>query len=90
MLKLFNILATAIIIITASSTLYQKYDLFLRYSFFQPLLSTWATELLMTHPIVDIWQNFGYGLRVKRREKYLYIRNYNNITNNSKKRNSGK
>ena len=23
---------------------------------------------------MDIWQNFGYGLRVKRKEIYLYIR----------------
>ena len=32
---------------------------------------------------------FGYGLRVKRKKKYLYIRKYNNITNNYKKGNSG-
>ena len=44
----------------------------------------------MTHPIVDIWQNFGYGLRVKRKEKYLYIWKCNKIINNSKKQNSGK
>ena len=41
---------------------------------FQPLLSIWATELLIMHAIVDIWQNFRYGLPVKRKEKYLYIR----------------
>ena len=45
----------------------------------------WATDLLITHLIVDIWQNFECGLRVQGKEKYLYIREYNNITNNSKK-----
>ena len=35
-------------------------------------------------------RNFGCGLRVKRKDNYLYIRKCNNITNNSKKRNSGK
>ena len=35
-------------------------------------------------------KNVGYGLRVKRKEKYLYIRNCDNITNNYKKRNSRK
>ena len=55
------------------------------YTFFQPLLSIWALELLTTHSIVEIWQNFGYGLRVRRKEKYLSIRKCNNITNNSKK-----
>ena len=39
--------------------------------------------------LTEFW-NFGYGLRVKRKEKYLYIRKYNNIKNNIKKRNSGK
>ena len=31
-------------------------------------------QSLTMNPIVDIWQNFGYGLRVKQKEKYLYIR----------------
>ena len=52
-----------------SSALYQKYDLLLSYSFFQPLVSIWATKLLITQLIVDIWQNFGSGLQVKRKEK---------------------
>ena len=39
--------------------------------------------------LTEFW-NFGYGLRVKRKENYLYIGKCNNITNNSKKRNSGK
>ena len=43
----------------------------------------------MTYSL-DIWQNFGYGLRVKRKIKYWNIRKCYNITNNSKKRNSGK
>ena len=47
-------------------------------------------QLLITHSIIDIWQNFGYGLRVRRKEKYLYIRKCNNIRNNCKKRNSWK
>ena len=34
--------------------------------------------------LTEIW------IRVKRKEKYLYNRKCNNITNNSKKRNSGK
>ena len=42
---------------------------------------------LVTHPIVNISQNFRYGLRIKRKEKKLYIRKCNNITKNSKKRN---
>ena len=42
------------------------------------------------HPIVDIRQNIGYGLRVKGKEKYLYIRKCNSIKNNSKKQNSEK
>ena len=58
--------------------------------FFQPVLGIWATELLITLPIVDIWQSFEYGLRVKRKEKYLYSRKCNNNTSNSKKRNSGR
>ena len=72
---------------TVSSTFYKKYDLLLRYSFFQPFLSIWAGGLLITDPIVDIRQNFGYGLRGKWKEKYLYIRKCNNNINNSKKRN---
>ena len=43
--------------------------------FFQSLLSISATGLLVTQHIVDIWQNFGYGLLVKWRKKYLCIRN---------------
>ena len=35
--------------------------------------SIWATGLLISRPIVDIWQNFEYGLlMVKRKKKYLY------------------
>ena len=48
------------------------------------------TKVSITHPIVDIWQNFGYGLRIKRKGKKLYIRKCNNITYKSKKRYSGK
>ena len=59
------------------------------YSVFQPLLSKRAAGLWITHLIRDVWQNVEYGLRVKRKEKYLYIRKCNNI-NNSKKKNSGK
>ena len=40
---------------------------------------------LITHTIVDIWQNFGYDLRVKRKEKYFYIQKCNNITNKLQK-----
>ena len=39
---------------------------------FRSLLSIRVTELLITHlhhRYVDIWQNFGYGLRAKRKEK---------------------
>ena len=39
--------------------------------------------------LTEFW-NFGYGLLVKRKENYLYIRKCNNIKNNTKKRNSGK
>ena len=39
--------------------------------------------------LTEFW-NFGHGLRVKRKENYFYIGKCNNITNNSKKRNSGK
>ena len=39
--------------------------------------------------LTEFW-NSGYGLRAKRKEKYLYIRKCNNIKNNAKKRNSGK
>ena len=39
--------------------------------------------------LTEFW-NFGHDLRVKRQENYLYIDKCNNITNNSKKRNSGK
>ena len=51
--------------------------------FFQPLLSIWATGLSITQATLDIWQNLGYGLWVKRKEKYLHIRKCNSITNNS-------
>ena len=53
--------------------LYQKNDLLLIYSFIQPLLNIWAKELIITHPILDVWQNFGSGLRVKRKEKFFCI-----------------
>ena len=33
----------------------------------------------MTHSNVDIWQKFGYGLRVKRKGKYLHNRKSINI-----------
>ena len=39
--------------------------------------------------LTKFW-NFGYDLRVKRKENYLNIRKCNNIKNNSKKQNSGK
>ena len=39
--------------------------------------------------LTEFW-NFGYGLRVKRKENHLYLGKCNNIANNSKKRNSGK
>ena len=39
-------------------------------SYFQSLPDIGVTELLIKNPIVDIWQNFGYGLRVKRKEKF--------------------
>ena len=47
-------------------------------------------EILISQLIVDIWQNFEYGLPVKRKEKHLYIRECNKIANKSKKQNSGK
>ena len=55
------------------------YPLILSFSFSQLLRSIF----LITHPIVGIWQNFGYGLWVKWKKTYLYIRKCNNITNNS-------
>ena len=39
--------------------------------------------------LTEFW-NFGYGLRVKRNENYLYIWKCNNIKNNTKERNSVK
>ena len=39
--------------------------------------------------LTEFW-NFRYGLRVKQKENYLYIRKCNNIKNDAKKRNSGK
>ena len=39
--------------------------------------------------LTEFW-NFGNGLRAKRKENYLYIGKCNNVTNNSKKQNSGK
>ena len=39
--------------------------------------------------LTEFW-NFGYILRVKQKENYLYIGKCKIITNNSKKRNSGK
>ena len=68
----------------------KNYSFFINYSFFQPLISVCATELLIAHPIVNSLQNFEYGLPIKRKEKYIYIWKCNNNTNNSKKRNSGK
>ena len=35
--------------------------------------------LLIAHPIVDIWQSFRNGLRLKRKEKHLYIRKCNKV-----------
>ena len=61
------------------------YSLLLAILFFSHPLSIWATGLLITHTIVDICQNLGYSLRVKRKEKHLYIRKCSNITNNSQK-----
>ena len=42
------------------------------------------------YPIGNIWQNFGYGLLVKRKENYLYTQKCNNIKNNAEKENSEK
>ena len=39
--------------------------------------------------LTEFW-DFGYGLGVKWKENYLHIGKCNNITNNSKKRSSGK
>ena len=39
--------------------------------------------------LTKFWK-FGYGLLVKRKENYLYIRRCNNIKNNTKTRNSWK
>ena len=39
--------------------------------------------------LTEFW-DFGYGLQVKRKENYLYIRKCNDIKNNTKKRNSEK
>ena len=39
--------------------------------------------------IGDILLNLGYGLHVKRKGKYFYVRKCNKM-NNSKKQNSGK
>ena len=49
-----------------------------------------TTELLITHSVVDTWQNTGHGLGVIGKEKYLYIGKCNNITINSKKESSRK
>ena len=56
------------------SVLFLKNDLFLviGYSFFSHPLSIWATGFLITHTIVDIWQNLCYNLRGKRKEKHIY------------------
>ena len=40
--------------------------------FFYSLLSIPAKGLLITHSMVNILQKFGYGVQVKRKEKYLY------------------
>ena len=70
---------------------YPLYGLLFSYSFLPSFLSIYAIyRLLITHSVVDIWQKFVYGLRVKRKEKYLYNRICSNIANNSKKQNSGK
>ena len=71
---------------------YQKYDLFLGHLCFQPIL-VMRHRALNNAPhrryLTEFW-NFGYGLRVKRKENYLYIRKCNNIKSNTKKQNSGK
>ena len=61
--------------------------------FFQPLLSIWATELFIAQPIVYIWQNFGIldmVYELNGTKIICIIGKFNNIKNNSKKRNSWK
>ena len=53
-------------------------------AYLKPLFIILEYYLLLSYNFFS--QNFGYGLRVKRKEKYLYIQKCNNITNNSKKR----
>ena len=72
--QLFLRTTNLLLLLSVSSTFYQKYYLLLSYSFFQPLLNIWPEGLL----------------RVKGKVKYLYIRKCNTKTNNSKKQNSGK
>ena len=74
------------------SIVYQKFVLLLGYAFFsQSLIMRYSALNDAPHHryLTEFW-NFGYGLGVKRKESYLYIWKCNNITNNSKKRNSGK
>ena len=39
--------------------------------------------MLITHSVVGIWQNFGYGLWVNWKKTYFHIGKCNDITNNS-------
>ena len=56
-----------------SYTLYWKYGLLLGYTFFQPVLSIWATGLLITHPIIDIWKKIEYGFRSTEGKIFIYL-----------------
>ena len=55
-----------LIAITVSITLYQKCDLLLSFLFLQSLFSTWATELLIASPVVDISQAVVLRCSVKK------------------------
>ena len=67
------------------------YSLAIRWLFSQSLVMRYRALNNAPHRryLTEFW-NFGYGLLVKRKENYLYIRKCNNIKNNTKKRNSEK
>ena len=94
MYQLFFRTPFELITITVSITPYQKYDLLysLAIRFFSQSL-VMRYRALNSGPhwryLTKFW-NFGYGLLVKRKANYLYIRKCNNIKNNTEKPNSGK
>ena len=82
-LRTANLLPLLYSLLFMKSTTYS-----LGFHFFSYSLVYELQIFLIMKSIVDIWENLGYGLRVKRKEKYLYIRKFNSTKNNSKKPNS--